>query len=88
MFHSTRLLPTGIEVIHWCRTENCVIMVLSDVSVQINFLREHFKLIFWESSDNRINVNIVSSHGYQFDEFKKVLCYCSLVLRHVDNLLQ
>ena len=81
-------LMTEIEVIHWCRTDNCVIMVLSDVSVQINFLREHYKLLFWESSENSINVNVLSNHRYRIEEFKKVLSYCSLILRHVHDLLK
>ena len=77
-----------IKMIHWCRTENCVVMVLSDYSVQINFMSEHYKLIFWQSTDKSANVIVISNHFFHYEAFKKVLCYCSLVLRQVNSLLK
>ncbi len=36
------------ELLHWHRTDNCVIMLLSNLAIQVNFLREHQKIIFWD----------------------------------------
>ena len=35
------------HVLHWLRTQSTVIMALNNSSVQINFIRDHAKMIFW-----------------------------------------
>lgn len=35
------------HVLHWLRTQSTVIMALNNNSLQINFIRDHAKMIFW-----------------------------------------
>lgn len=35
------------HVVRWLRTQSTVIMALNNNSVQINFIRDHAKMIFW-----------------------------------------
>jgi serine/threonine protein kinase len=76
------------EVIQWHRTSNCVVMVLSNRSVQVNFLREHYKLMFLEEHTGEIKVHLLSHKNYQQQEInRRLVHYCTDIFNHVQNLL-
>merc|ERR1711997_521001 len=42
------------QVVRWRRNPNAVIMELNNGSVQINFIRDHAKVIFWGLDDSSL----------------------------------
>ena len=38
-----------VQVVEWARNDNCVIMLLSNSSLQMNFFQSHEKILFHES---------------------------------------
>lgn len=46
---STPTTDEDVQVTRWARNDNCVIMMLSNNSVQINFFSSHDKILFRES---------------------------------------
>ena len=39
------------QVVRWIRNHSTVIMELNNSSIQINFIKDHAKLVFWGASD-------------------------------------
>ena len=50
------------QVVRWIRNNSTVIMELNNSSIQINFIKDHAKLIFWGTPD----ISSPSSNSFLF----------------------
>lgn len=47
----------------WVRTDSMIVMQLSSQTIQVNFIKEHCKLVIWEGSGKDIILAIISKKG-------------------------